>query len=233
MNWYEEKQSAKAERLRNKASKLKEESDAFFSKTGEEHTGIPFGQPILIGHHSEKRHRNALKRFDAKINKAIESGKESERCIERAEAIENNSSISSDDPEAIVKLKAKLKGLETYRQKIKDYNKEAKKEGKEKYASYILTNLGANIRSVKQRITFLESQQNKENKEYEKKGIRIVENVEVNRLQMFFDGKPSDEIRSTLKSNGFRWSPNNGCWQRMGVHNGSMYALENVLEVCS
>ena len=36
-----------------------------------------------------------------------------------------------------------------------------------------------------------------------------------NRVQILFPGKPSDEIRARLKSNGFRWSPTAGAWQRM------------------
>jgi hypothetical protein len=34
-------------------------------------------------------------------------------------------------------------------------------------------------------------------------------------VQLIFPGKPSDEIRARLKSNGFRWSPTAGAWQRM------------------
>jgi hypothetical protein len=32
---------------------------------------------------------------------------------------------------------------------------------------------------------------------------------------MIFPGKPSEEIRTELKRNGFRWSPMAGAWQRM------------------
>ena len=35
------------------------------------------------------------------------------------------------------------------------------------------------------------------------------------RLKLFFDGKPSSDIRDALKSNGFRWAPGSGCWQRI------------------
>lgn len=31
---------------------------------------------------------------------------------------------------------------------------------------------------------------------------------------MIFPDKPSEEVRKILKSNGFRWSPTYGAWQR-------------------
>ena len=45
-------------------------------------------------------------------------------------------------------------------------------------------------------------------------GVRLVDNVEDNRLQIFFPEIPSEAIRGELKSNGFRWSPTLGAWQR-------------------
>ena len=50
-------------------------------------------------------------------------------------------------------------------------------------------------------------------------GGRIVRNVEQNRLQILFDGKPDEETRAALKSNGFRWSPRNQAWQRQLTRN--------------
>lgn len=34
------------------------------------------------------------------------------------------------------------------------------------------------------------------------------------RWNIFFEGKPSDEIRTVLKRNGFKWSPKRGAWTR-------------------
>ena len=44
--------------------------------------------------------------------------------------------------------------------------------------------------------------------------FKMVENTENMRLQLFFEGKPSEEIRALLKSHSFRWSGKNKCWQR-------------------
>ena len=37
-------------------------------------------------------------------------------------------------------------------------------------------------------------------------------NNEKNGVEIYFDGKPSEEIRNVLKSNGFRWANINKCW---------------------
>ncbi|MBQ2098272.1 MAG: hypothetical protein II480_08840, partial [Bacteroidales bacterium] len=39
------------------------------------------------------------------------------------------------------------------------------------------------------------------------------------RVKIYFNGMPSDKIRTYLKSNGFRWSPRNKAWQRQITEN--------------
>lgn len=67
-----------------------------------------------------------------------------------------------------------------------------------------------------------------ESREREIKGIRIVENTEENRLQLFFDGKPAPEIIALLKNNAFKWSPRFQAWQRILTPNAK-YALKNYI----
>jgi hypothetical protein len=69
-----------------------------------------------------------------------------------------------------------------------------------------------------------------ESKETEvKEGIKIVENTELNRLQILFNGIPSVEIRNLLKSKGFRWSPSNMAWQRQLTQN-ARYDAKQILQ---
>ncbi len=85
--------------------------------------------------------------------------------------------------------------------------------------SYHLTNNNATIRSTKQRIEKLQRERAQETKETviesaeTESSIRIVDNVEAARLQIFFPDKPSAEVRTQLKKNGFRWTPSIGAWQ--------------------
>ena len=48
-------------------------------------------------------------------------------------------------------------------------------------------------------------------------GVKIVRNTDLMRLQLIFDGKPSDEVRAVLKKNAFKWSPKNSAWQRINT----------------
>ncbi|PSL23489.1 hypothetical protein [Dyadobacter jiangsuensis] len=59
----------------------------------------------------------------------------------------------------------------------------------------------------------------KENKTHYFKGLEVVENYDEDRLQLIFDGKPTEEARSLLKKNGFRWSLRFSAWQRQLTDN--------------
>lgn len=73
-----------------------------------------------------------------------------------------------------------------------------------------------------------EERANTESSEVEFDGGRIVKNFAGDRLQIFHDEKPSADVISRLKSNGFRWSRFNGCWQRQLTDN-SYYGAARVL----
>ena len=195
MNDWEIKQQEKAERYRELAEKHKKESESRYEQYHNNIMAIPMGQPILVGHHSERGHRAHLKRCDNHMRKSIEHSEKAEYYENKAKGVENNNSISSDDPEAIKKLKEKLEKLENKRVAYKEHNKKARKEGKDTLPSWALSNLSQNIRSVKQRIEYLERQKNIEDNEEEVNGVTIKVNKEDNRVQLFFPSIPSREVR--------------------------------------
>lgn len=51
------------------------------------------------------------------------------------------------------------------------------------------------------------------NKEEIINSIKIIDSEQNNRIELYFEGIPSTEIRKHLKSKGFKWSPNKGAWQ--------------------
>ncbi len=121
MNPYEQRQQLRAERLRARSTKLAAEADALHA-TNHTLLGIMNGSPILVGHHSEKRHRRDLDKMDARLHKAVELTNEAASCARRADAAESNETISSDDPDAIGKLRVKLAELESKRAKAVEAN---------------------------------------------------------------------------------------------------------------
>jgi len=146
--------------------------------------------------------------------------------------------IKSNDVNAIDKLKEKLeKALEEHAG-YKVYNSNAKKEGKPSLPAYVLQNSNGRIKGIKDRIAHLERLLQQESKEIIiesestlSNGIKIVDNVEAHRLQIFFNGKPSAEIRTQLKKNGFRWTPTIEAWQSYRSDKASKKALEIVSKI--
>lgn len=83
---------------------------------------------------------------------------------------------------------------------------------KQPFPAYSLQNLGARIRTAKDRLVQIQRVSELPTESIESNGIRIEFSRDPIRIEMYFPGKPSIEIRSRLKSNGFRWSPSIGAW---------------------
>ena len=255
MNKYEEKKQARIDRLNDAADRAEKRAAQTYSSAEKMSQAIPSGQPIIVGHHSESRDRNFRKRMGDKFEKAFREQNYASELRAKAEAAENNAAISSDDPEAVTKLQEKLKKLEDGQEMMKAVNRYYKKNGtcvgceliteeqarkldvdaKRNYGNrpfptYALTNNNQNIRNVRQRIESLKKIEQTEFEPVEFEGGRVVADKEINRIQFFFDEKPSEEIRDVLKHWGFHFSKyNNNAWQRQLNGNG-IYATKKVLE---
>ena len=109
MNAYEQKIEDKKERLLAAADRAEENSTQAYnlSDMSEGASGISFGQPILVGHHSEGRHRAAIKRADNAMRKSVSESKRADQLRSKAAAV-GTGGISSDDPQATEKLQTKL-----------------------------------------------------------------------------------------------------------------------------
>ncbi len=168
--------------------------------------------------------------------------------------------IKSDDIDAISKLEAKISKLETNQQLMKDANKIlrskkttpeqkvkqmidagwSEKNGKkvvdenEKFPSYRLTNNNATIKTAKDRLKQLQN----EKELADAGGVddviynngSIHENTDIKRVQLFFDEKPNETIRTDLKKNGFRWSPKEGAWQRL-LNNQGRWKAKDIMDL--
>ena len=262
---YEEKQAARKERLLERAEKAERRSSSAQRAASERADHIPMGQPILVGHHSERRHRRDLERIQRSMDKSIEEQQKAEELRRRAAAV-GSGGISSDDPSAVAQLEEKLRGLEGQRELMKATNAAWRKAGKPApdnaegwepvreasglapediqklrldmarfgvlrdtpYPAYSLKNLGAEIRRVRTRIEELREADAAEAVDEDHGVCRMVEDPDDNRVRLFFDGKPSDEVRALLKRSGFRWSRYEGAWQRQ-LNNAGRAAARNVV----
>lgn len=163
--------------------------------------------------------------------------------------------IKSGDSDALERLEEKLAGLKEDQERMKVANKFIRLKNVEKgnegltnmgysekeikelrepdfcgrvgYPPYMLQNNNANIHRVEGRLKQLKAEKERGSHEEENRYFRVVENTEIMRLQIFFDEKPVQDIRSILKKNGFKWSSKNGCWQRQLTDN-ARYSLERI-----
>jgi hypothetical protein len=127
---YGEKVEARIDRLEDRAVSKREDAAMYSERAREATRGIVFGQPILVGHHSEKRHRAALAKSDRAMHNAYDAFKESEHLERQAEAARHNDVISSDDPLAILKLIEKIARAEKSQALMKNINAAIRKTAK-------------------------------------------------------------------------------------------------------
>jgi hypothetical protein len=81
------------------------------------------------------------------------------------------------------------------------------------FADFELTNNGANIRRMKERLVSVGRAKVAEASEVEGENARLEDCPADNRVRLFFPGKPAEDVRADLKRSGFRWTPSLGCWQ--------------------
>lgn len=82
------------------------------------------------------------------------------------------------------------------------------------FPSFALTNNSANIRRMKERLIELGKREVTPTAEIPFTGGHIVDNREEDRVQIFFDQKPPQEMIDKLKGEGWRWAPSVGAWSR-------------------
>lgn len=122
MNSYEERRVAKAERYRQYAANALQRASETEQAVRRITEAIPPGQPILIGHHSERRHRRDAERIRNGMVRQIEETKKAEYWRGRAHAVESDTSIRREDPAAAAKLRTKIAGLEAQLARRKEIN---------------------------------------------------------------------------------------------------------------
>lgn len=237
MNNYEAKQARRRQKLIERAARKDAEAQAAYEQSNRIIEAIPLGQPILVGHHSEKRHRRDLERSDRAMRRSVTAAKEAESLRGRAAAV-GAGGISSDDPDALMKLQSQLEQAEAEHARMVAANKLVRKHdraglsalgfsegqiarllqpddlGRLGFPDYQIKNSGANIRRLKARIAALPQRAEQEAafQEIAGDGWRIF--AEDNRLCIAFDQRPDQAMYARLRSHGFTWSPTHDAFVR-------------------
>lgn len=234
-----ERQEARAERYRQYADNAEQRATAAYNASNAAVENIPLGQPILVGHHSEKAHRRAVEQSNNAMSRCVRESEKAAYYRQKAEAVENNDNIYLEDDDAIERLEQKITELTKAQEQMKASNKIVRAKNmsdiekiealvnigisshkanhivgsKIIFPSYQLTNNNAKINAAKKQLEKAKFLAEKEDVEYEGNGVSVSECYSENRVRVYFPGKPDEETRANLKRHGFRWSPSNGCWQ--------------------
>lgn len=180
---YRARRLAKAARLREWAEKREAKAERVLERARELAHAIPFGQPILVGHHSEKHARRDADRIHNGYATGLAHQKKAAEMRGRAFGIEDaaDRAIYSDDSDAPERLRERIAGLEARHARMKAINAGLRRHGtaalrelaltdEEKrdlenaarfngvlgYPSYALANNSANLRRQRERLATME-----------------------------------------------------------------------------
>ena len=198
----EERKQEKIDRLRERADKHIDQGYERFAKGRkvfrEDEGGIPFGQPNIDGRLTGiiKKAENDMRRGSAEVDYG-------RSLQDRADKMEANTNIRSDDPLAIQKLQQEVENSVGTRRAY--YQKQLDRALK--------TQERAESGGLKA----------------DTKLYKLDEDFDDGRIRFKFNGVPSPEVREVLKSRGFRWSPSNKAWQRQNTPNG-VWSAKKVIE---
>lgn len=229
---YSARKAARIARLEEGAANMREQAEEQLGRVDQLAEQRPLGQPILVGHHSERAARRFQARIEVGMRRGVAMLERAEELERRAAAAENNEAISSDDPDAVERLQAKLSAIEARRDRWKAIAKALRSgeaaalqalaldaaerrdlEASHGYVSYGFRNASAEIRRIKLRITKLQARAERSPRPAETIGTVTIDEGE-NRVRIRFPGRPAAPVIQELKRRGFRWSRMTGVWQR-------------------
>jgi len=234
-----ERLEAKVEKRGEWAGKARARSDARFDAARAIGDRIPMGQPILVGHHSERHARRDIARIDANMSKGVEEYKLAEHHASKARglAVQLERTIFDDDPDAIERLEARIAAREANAKQANEINKAWRKGGIEavravagdkvaevcaqtmKTAPWLKSPLSATgaraaIRADRERIEAIKVKQARAEKAEAAPAGVLVESLgssaDDEYVRVTFPDKPARDVLAALRAAGFRWG--GGSW---------------------
>lgn len=116
----QERAKAKSERYNSWADSVQKKSNQYYEASNEGKDFLSLGEPIKVGHHSEKRHRALIDRNWARMGKSVEFSNKADAHESKAEYwAKRASDINLSMPESIEYYEYKLEVATEYHQGLK------------------------------------------------------------------------------------------------------------------
>ena len=235
-----ERLEAKLDKRQDWADKRMQEARARFAAVDRITANIPFGQPILVGHHSERHARADQRRIHNGMRAGIEAQNMAQHHTSKAAglAAQLDKNIYSDDPDAPESLRERIATLTAQRDAMKASNaayrkgpavwaahlgisaeREAMLRAKieagyswcqQPHPAYEMQNLGANIRRLQKRLEEVTARADR----YAQAAAAGVLIEGTDYVRVTFPEKPGRDILDSLRAAGFRWSGGSWCGYR-------------------
>lgn len=205
---------------------------------------IPLGQPILLGHHSQRRHERDLERLHRADQRRWQAADAARTAEQRATA--SGYAIQVGDDDAVTALRDKLAAAEAEHAAYLAHNKAARTAPcalddcpgcqrlrrspghtpADRLPSYVLTNSRGRIKQIREQLAKAETHAaalaagTDDQDLASGAGWTLTHAVADARVRFMFDDRPDPATRTLLKAHGFRWAPSVGAWQRHDTANG-------------
>lgn len=136
----------KAERYKNSAANHMKRSDEYYIASQEGKEFLSLAEPVKLGHHSEKRHRDLIERNWNRMGKSVECVEKAKEAEQKADYWENKSTeITLAMPESLEYFESKL-------EKAIDYHTGLKNGTIPRAHSYSLAYANKDVKELKKKV---------------------------------------------------------------------------------
>jgi hypothetical protein len=147
---YQEWAKRRAEKLNAASARASSKSDQYYKASQEGADFLALGEPIKVGHHSEKRHRALIERNWNRMGKSVELSKSADDYASRAEYWEEKAkTINESMPESLEYFEFKLEQARAKHLAIKEGRIPRRHSFDLQYANKDVKNLEKKLELVK------------------------------------------------------------------------------------
>ena len=118
----QERAANKAQKMEGYAANAEKRATAYYEASNEGREFLVLGEPIKVGHHSERRHRKLIERNWARMGKCVEESEKAKEYERRAAYwAERANKIDLSMPDSLEYFEEELRKAKEYHQKLKDF----------------------------------------------------------------------------------------------------------------